>query len=153
MGRQKKQPVAEVAAITLPFSHPNELEDKKKFKEYLAITYGQLVDEDDISDNISIRTGGLQLNKHYDFDVYRVEPIVERMNKRDTNSPTYVSGLKFPKDKPSARTRTEWRHAKAINDQIFSKTKAETTYYILVPPKVEKTIEEPTTENDITNEQ
>jgi hypothetical protein len=105
------------------------------YRKYLDIVEGKLTDPDNI---LSPRSGGLNGNKKYIFEVYNVEPHQRALYPGVPNSPRVADGFELRKDKPVQVVTTFLKDALLLNAQLYAKiapgAELQILYYLLQKP-------------------
>lgn len=112
----------------------------KPYERYRDMVEGPVLNENDPNQR---RGGGLNVQKKYLFDVYKVVPVYQRLfplSKIDTTQ--ILSGFKLVSDTPMKSTTTFLRMALQFNEQLDSHQTSGPggatvtyTYYLLQQPK------------------
>lgn len=110
------------------------------YDKYLDLVQGKVIDEDDPKQR---RSGGLNANKQYVFEVYNVRPLQKRLVPKSLTDKTMIpNGFELRESKPRQVTTTYLKDALLLNTALYAKIAGDNNnpifYYILQKPPIEK---------------
>lgn len=110
------------------------------YDKYIDYVQGKIIDEDDPHER---RSGGLNANKQYVFEVYNVRPLQKRLVPKSLTDKTMIpNGFELRESKPRQVTTTYLKDALLLNTALYAKIAGDNNnpifYYVLQKPTTEK---------------